>query len=191
MQHPELVQWQRLDPDNGFVQPWLTHKCLDWMKEKDWSDKTVIMFGAGLGDAWLAAKCKKLYVVERKEDWLIKAQTYSSECGANNIEYIFRPCNDGSGMQDFYVKLVDGEKIDVIINDDAYRTEICQLAVDYFTANGGGILVNDNWIQSFVWMSPKAEEIMQPYEAMIFDEPLHTDNDGVNKWKTAAWDIPG
>ena len=188
MNTPELVQWQRVDPDNGLVQPWLTHPFLDWAKSQDWSDKTIVMFGAGLGDAWLAKKCKKLIVVERNGEWLKKAQQYS-DANMGMVEYIFKPCNDSDGQAEWYLDL-DGLEPDIIINDDAYRTECCQMAVDYFNnKEGGGIFICDNWVQSFVWMSPKAEEIMAPYKAMVFEQTDHTDNDGINRWKTAVWSL--
>lgn len=171
----ELVQWQIIDADNGLVMPWFTHLSLDWMKDQDWSNKKILEFGAGLGDEWLAKKCKELIVIERNKDWI------GSSC-----VYIYRPCNDSDGKADFYLQIPEGFEPDIIINDDAYRTECCQMAVDYFTKKeGGGILISDNWVQSFVWMSPKAEKIMKPYEALIFEQKDHTDNDGVNKWKTA------
>lgn len=188
MNQPVLCQWQKIDESNGLVMLWLTHPFLDWFKTQDLSDKNVIMFGAGLGDAWLSKRCKSLTVIERNPEWLKKASDYVYANGAE-VDYILRECNDASGMEDFYCQIPSDKKYDVIINDDAYRTELCQVAIDYFKANGGGLFVCDNWIQSFVWLSPKAEEIMKPYEAMIFEQTDHTDNDGVNKWKTAAWYI--
>jgi len=65
------------------------------------------------------------------------------------------------------------------------------MAVDYFTKRDkGGIFICDNWVQSFVWLSPKAEEIMKPYEVHAFEQKDHTNNDGVNKWKTVYWEFP-
>lgn len=185
----ELVQWQQYSPVNGMIQCWFTHPCLEWMERQDWKDKVIIMLGAGLGDAWLANKCKHLFIVERNPEWLLKSKEVSEEKNITNITYLLRECNDGNGEQEKYVFLPD-VPIDIIVNDDAYRTEICQMAVDYFNSkDNGGILICDNWIQSFVWMSPKAEEIMQPYKSLIFEQKDHTDNDGINKWKTAAFFI--
>lgn len=184
----ELVQWQKID-DNGLPMPWFTHNCLDWIKRQDWSQKTVIMFGAGLGDAWIAKKCKYLYVVERNHEWLQKSLSICQNNNISNVTYLLRECNDSNGQFDFYSEL-PSKDIDIIINDDAYRTEMCQLAVDYFKGNEG-IFICDNWYQSFVWLSDKAVEIMQPYlkNALIFEQSDHTDNDGVNKWKTAVFFI--
>lgn len=175
---------QRRDLENNLVQCWFTHGALDEIIAMDLSDKNILMFGAGLGDCWLAKRCKSLTVVERNEEWIYKA---SELCGANGVfvHYLHRPCNEGSGSQDMYCEIPNDKKFDVIINDDCYRTEVCEIAVNYFKNNGGGILISDNWVQSYVWISPKAEEIMQPFEAHIHEQADHLDNDGVNKWKTA------
>lgn len=186
MNTTDLVEWQIRSPKNGMVMCWFTHPCLEWMEQQDWSNKTIIMFGAGLGDAWLANRCKRLVVVERNPEWLMKAADMCAMNSIANIEYRLRECNDADGKAEYYLN-TEGIEPDIIINDDAYRTECCQMAVDYFTKKeGGGILISDNWVQSFVWMSPKAEEIMQPYEALVFEQENHTNNDGVNKWKTAV-----
>ena len=185
----ELVQWQKIDEENGLVMPWFTHPSLEWIKKQDWRDKNILMFGAGLGDAWLAKRCKTLHVVERNHDWLYKAKLYS-DANNGNVQYDFRPCNDGDGWAAYYTAMPEGFEPDIIINDDAYRTEVCQMAVDYFGKKTfGGILICDNWVQSFVWISPKAEEIMKPYPITVFEQADHTDNDGVNKWKTVAFHI--
>jgi predicted O-methyltransferase YrrM len=183
----ELCFGQRIDPASGLIQPWFTHGALDEIANMDLSQKIILMFGAGRGDAWLSRRCKKLIVVERNPEWLRIASESSKNNGCD-VEYIFRPCNEGSGAQDIYCVLPD-EDIDIIINDDAYRTEVCQLAVDYFSKKPfGGILICDNWHQDYVWLSPKAEEIMQPYSSKIFSQPDHRDfeNEGC-EWKTAIF----
>lgn len=169
---------QKIDKETGLVMPWFTHGALDEIKGMDLSEKTILMFGAGMGDQWLSIRCKKLIVVERKEDWYSQCSSVATP----NTTYLFRPCNDSDGRAEYYLEIP--ENVDLIINDDAYRTECCQVAVDYFKKSGG-ILISDNWKQSFVWISPKAEEIMEPFEAHIHEQADHLDNDGINKWKTA------
>ena len=163
--------------------PWLTHPFLAWAKSQDWSDKTIVMFGAGLGDAWLAKRCKKLIVIERNEEWLTKAQRYS-DANMGMVEYIYKPCNDSDGKAEYYLD-IEGLCPDIIINDDAYRTECCQMAVDYFKEKGGGIFICDNYDQDYVWDSPKALEILSPFDKDIYPQPGHTDHSG-KCWKTAT-----
>lgn len=177
MEHPELVQWQRLN-ENGLVECWFTHDSLDWINKQDWSDKIAVMFGAGLGDAWLAGKCKKLYVVERKEEWLSKAQEYSKQCGATNIEYIFRPCNDCSGMDEMYCDIPF--EVDIVIIDDAYRYECMVKAL---TLPRPLILIVDNFNQDWIFDCPAAVELMEPYNPDIYPQRDHEDHAG-KCWKT-------
>jgi hypothetical protein len=177
----ELSFGQRIDPENNLVECWFTHGALDWIKSQDLKDKNILMFGAGMGDRWLALRCKSLTIVERKEEWYSQC----SKSALQNMIYIFRPCNDSDGKAEYYLSIPEDKKFDIIINDDAYRTECCQVAVDYFKANGGGVLISDNWCQAFVWISPKAEEIMAEFDSLIFEQEDHQDHDGVNKWKTA------
>jgi hypothetical protein len=88
-------------------------------------------------------------------------------------------------MDEMYCAIPDGFEPDIIINDDAYRYEVCVMAEKYFKAKGGGILITDNWQQSYVFMCPAAAELLEPYEAHIHEQADHLDNDGINKWKTA------
>lgn len=176
----ELSFGQRKD-DNGLIQCWFTHGALDEIIKMDLSDKVVLMFGAGLGDAWLAKRCKKLYVVERNAEWLMKAADICQMNNVTNIEYIHRPCNDCSGMDEYYCEIPEGLKVDVLINDDAYRYEVIVKAL---TLPRPLILITDNWMQDFVFYCPKGEELLNDFEHKIFPCTTHTNHEG-NCWKTA------
>lgn len=178
----ELSFGQRIDKTNGLVECWFTHGCLDWIKQQDWSDKNAIMYGGGMGNEWLASRCKNLVVIERDGAWLTNSGNYSTK---------HRPCNDSSGMEEMYCEIPDGFEPDIIVNDDAYRTQVVFKAIEYFTKKeGGGILICDNYNQSYVWRSPSALEALEPFKKLIFEQPDHEDYnkelepDG--KWKTAV-----
>lgn len=184
MNTDELSFGQRRDPENNLVQSWITHGALDEIIKMDLTAKVIFQFGCGMGDAWLAQRCKKLYCVERNEYWLNKSMEIAAANGIENIQYIYRPCNDCSGEDKMYCELPEG--IDVIINDDAYRYEVCVVAEEYFKKRNGGILITDNWLQDYVFVCPKADELLNRYEHKIFSQPDHTDfeNEG-GEWKTA------
>lgn len=175
---------QRVDDSVGLVECWFTHGALDWIKQQDWSDKVVWMFGAGLGDAWLAKRCKWLHVVERNDAWLLNAESLSKKYNqVQNITYHFRPCNDCTGQDEMYCEIT--EQVDVIINDDAYRYEVIEKAL---TLQRPLILVVDNWQQDYVFICPSAEVVLRDYERIIFEQHDHKDHEG-NKWKTAIFFI--
>ena len=184
----QLVDWQIVDKENDLVMPWFTHSSLQAIKGIDLSDKIVVQLGAGLGDAWLASRCKHLYCVERSHDWLIRANTYATNRNIFNLTYIYVPINDGSDLDKEYIGTIP-EEFDVLINDDAYRSEVCQFAVDYFTKKeNGGIFIVDNWQQDFVWLSPRSEELLLPFEHTIYPQPDHSQNE-IERWKTAIFYI--
>jgi len=175
----ELSFGQRVDPENGLVECWFTHGALDWIKEQDWSEKIVWMFGAGLGDTWLAKRCKELFVVERNLEWLYRAQTIAANNGITNLHYYHRPCDDCSGMDKEYCRVsVDA---DIIINDDAYRYEVIEMALKLKRPL---TLITDNWMQDYVFLCPKGEELLKGFEQKIFPQFDHTNHEG-NCWKTA------
>ncbi len=182
----ELSFGQRVDPSNGLVMPWFTHPALDEISAMNLSNHTILMFGSGLGDAWIARRCKKLYVVERNQEWLQRASGMAAANGANNIEYLFRPCNDSSGAQDMYCELPD-ENIDVIIVDDAYRYECIVKAIEHSkTRFQGIILIVDNWQQDYVFICPAAEELLKNEMQKIFVQENHTDHSG-RPWATGIF----
>jgi len=177
----ELSFGQRIDDTSGLIECWFTHKSLDWIKQQDWSDKNIIMYGGGLGNEWLAARCKNLVVIERDSAWLTNSGSYSTK---------YRPCNDSSGMDKYYLEFPDGLEPDIIISDDSYRTEAVFKAIEYFKGKGDGILICDNYNQSYVWRSPSALEALEPFEKLIFEQPNHEDynkeEEPDGKWKTAV-----
>lgn len=172
---------QRIDKGNNLCELWLTHGALDWIKKQDWSEKTVLMFGAGLGDAWLAKRCKMLYVVERNEEWLNTARNNCLQNGVHNHVYCYRPCNDSSGMDETYCAIPEGCEPDIVINDDAYRYEVIVKAL---TLKRPLILITDNWFQDYVFLSPAAVELLKDFKSEIFPQLNHTHHEG-NCWKTA------
>jgi hypothetical protein len=185
-----LVEWQRVSPVNNLVQCWFTHPCLDWMEQQDWTDKKVLQYGSGLGDAWLAKKSKYLISIERNNEWAMRVQEYVSENNIDNYELHYRPLNDGENQHERYIKLPvsyntqDVFVPDVIIVDDAYRLECIKYAI---SLKRNLILVVDNWMQSYVFLNTEARDILEPYEKLIFEQKDHKDNDGVNKWKTGVF----
>lgn len=179
----ELSFGQRIDPQNGLVELWLTHDSLDRIKGMDLSDKSVLMYGAGLGDAWLAKRCKKLFVIERNPEWIIKASQAVGLNGINNIEYISRPCNDCSGHDEFYTAMPEGCEPDVVINDDSYRYEVIVKAL---TLKRPLTLIVDNWQQDYVFICPAAEELLKDFKQELHIQADHKDHEG-RPWCTAIF----
>jgi len=177
----ELSFGQRIDPENRLVECWFTHGALDEIKGMDLSDKITVMFGSGLGDCWLAKRCKWLHVVERNKEWLDVCISNKENNKVENITYHYIPVNDCEGKDKEYLEILNVVVPDVVINDDAYRYEVIEKAL---TLKRPLILITDNWMQDFVFYCPKGEELLKDFEQKIFPQLDHTNHEG-NCWKTA------
>lgn len=181
-----LVQWQSLSP-NGHVYPWWTHNCLQEIEGWDWSDKNVLEFGGGWSSIWLASRSKRVITIETNERWIKDIEEYAKANGITNLTIIHRPCNEGDQSKvEYYTECPEGFRPDVVTVDGVLRNECLQMALNLPKPL---IIIADNWYQSFVWLSDAAVELMSKYKVMVYEQADHTDNDGVNKWKTAIWHL--
>ena len=195
MNTSELVEWQRIDPTCGLVEPWLTHNFMD-EAAKTWPLKTfrVLEFGAGRSTAWWRFHCKWVDTIEANREW---ARQAADDCMAAKVDngYIhWAPIPDG--IPEAYHNYFDliptpalTEPWDLIIVDGIYRTEIMEWAVEYFeNSEKGGILVADNFEQDFVWISPRAVEAVKNYKQNRYVQPGHVNHEG-RPWNTSYWKI--
>lgn len=178
----ELSFGQRIDPENGLIQPWFTHGALDKLVQMDLSDKVILQYGSGRGDAWLAKRCKMLYSVERVHDWIVENTHTLAANQIDNVKYIYRPCNDCDGHQDYYCEIPEDVKPDIIIIDDAYRYECIVEALKHKPIT----IIIDNFMQDYVFICPAAVELLKDFEQEIYLQQDHTHHEG-NPWKTAIF----
>jgi len=183
-----MVQWQKIDPSNGLVYCWFTHPCLEAISKWDWSNLTVLEYGSGDSTAWLENKCKKLTSVESNPEWFATVKSRIKD--PKKVNYILAEVNEGDQVNGYkYIDAPDtfkGINYDVVIVDGIMRYECIEKAL---TIKRPLKLIVDNWQQAFVFMCPKAIELLKDFEQEICEQADHTDNDGINKWKTAIFHI--
>lgn len=190
----DLVEWQKYAP-NGLVYPWWTHPFLDVLETWDLKDKNWLEFGGGRSTAWLRSKCKWVDTIEANTEW---AQAACDECINNNLhngDIFGKDLPDGvqDRKQEYFELLPCNriiprtEKYDIISVDGIWRYECLQWALDHFKGRGG-ILIADNWMQDYVWISPPAEELMAPYKINRFYQPDHINHEG-KPWSTVYWEL--
>lgn len=190
MNTQDLVEWQRIDPSNGLIEPWWTWDFMDLLKTWDLKDKTWLEFGSGRSTAWLRKKCKWVDSIEANKEWSYQA---NNDCAANMLVNGFVECADlpdgiQERKQEYFDLIPKDKKYDIISVDGIWRNECLQWAIDYFKGRGG-ILIADNFNQDFVWISPAAEELMKPYEEHVYIQKEHTNHEG-KPWNTRYWIIP-
>ena len=176
----DLVDWQRIDSTTTLIEPWFTWPFMDWVKQLDLKEKNVIEFGAGYSTAWWRKKTKWVDSIEAKEEWAIIA---AKECAKNSLlnGWIYaKELREGvpEDLEEYMQLIPEKGKYDIIIIDGIYRTEIVEWGINHLRAANGGYLFIDNLDQDYVWISPKAMELLAPYEGETFVQPGHTNHEG-------------
>lgn len=185
----ELSEWQLIDENNGLIMPWFTHSSLRYIKSLDLSNKKIFQYGSGYGDIWLADRCKYLISIERVPGWADRITSHLPKNYHNNMEIHIRECGESDKEKiNWYVSLpisynTNKEYIpDIIIIDDIFRHECIEYAL---LLPRPLLVIVDNWLQSYIYLNKDSELLLNGFEQYIFEQKDHTDNDGVNKWKTA------
>lgn len=192
MNTSSLVEWQRIDPENGLVEPWLSWPFMDWVKKIDLSDKVILEFGAGRSTAWWRKKAKWVDSIEANKEWAEQAYLDCVNAGVKNGAIYFDNIPDGRAteyLETYKALIPEHEPYDIIIIDGIYRTEMVEFAINRLKLNGGGLLFIDNLDQDFVWISPKAMEFVAPFEGEVFIQPNHIVHEG-KPWNTRYYKIP-
>ena len=187
---PALVEWQKLDEDSGIVFPWLTHPFLDEVKTWDLHNKVLLETGAGLSTAWWRSRAKWVDTIEASSIWALRALDYCQSHNLENGKIFCEQIADGiPGEMLKYFSLIPTDKqYDIIIIDGIYRTEMVAWGINHLEKNKGGILIADNFNQDYVWISPKAEELLSEFKINKYIQPGHINHEG-RPWNTCWWQI--
>lgn len=163
--------------DLGVTMPWYTHGALAEIRTWDLTGKVVLEYGGGLSTRWWASRTACVYTVETSAEW---AQTIR-DFGLDNVTLELRDPTDEAS----YVRLPDGCAPDIVVIDGEHRTSCLRLAL---ALPRPLVAIFDNWQQSFVYIDPVAEAMMEPYKATerLYVQPDHTNHDG-KPWTTAIW----
>lgn len=190
MEHPELCEWQRLDPETGICEPWFTHPFLDEIKTWNMKEKTILETGCGLSTAWWRSRSRWVDTIEANTNWAQKAHDYCQMRDQRNGEIFTKQIPDGIPEEmPKYFSLIPPEKsYDIIVIDGIYRTEMVEWGIAHLRSHNGGVLMADNFMQDFVWISPKAEELVSEFEIHKYTQPGHVNHEG-RPWNTCWWYI--
>lgn len=191
MNTSELVEWQRIDPTCGLVEPWLTWPFMEIAKNWPLKEWRVLETGGGRSTAWWRKHCKWVDTVEGNVEWGKQIIADCEAHGLTNGELFCKGIPDGTaeGMKDFMGLVPKKGRYDMVIVDGLYRVEMIEWAIKHFEDKNGGMLVVDNWQQDYVFISPSAEALLSPFIMNRCVQIEHTNHEG-RPWNTSFWFIP-
>lgn len=118
--------------------PWYTYPAIEYIRQLDLSDKTVLEFGSGYSTLFWASRCKKVYAIEDDAKW---HSIIAPEAPAN-VEYLLLEDRDA------YVnaaRSIGEEQFDVIIVDGSHRYQCAENSRPLLNPSGFMILDNSDW----------------------------------------------
>jgi hypothetical protein len=121
----------------GSAIPWMTYSAIEYLKQFDLSDRTVLEFGSGSSTEFWASRAKQVTSVENDRAW------YDIQRGRlrSNIELIF-----AETAEEYISPESLGHQIyDIVVIDGRYRFDCAAQAVNWVTSNGVVILDNSDW----------------------------------------------
>ncbi len=128
--------WDCIDGNDAPI-PWYSYPAIEYIKQLDFSDKTLFEYGSGNSTCFWAERCKKLILVEDNRDWHNKIKDKVPD----NVEYNFL------AEKQQYINSINNwpDDFDVIIIDGRHRYACAVEALSKLKSNGFIILDNSDW----------------------------------------------
>jgi hypothetical protein len=119
--------------------PWYSYPAIDFIVNKDFSDKRILEFGAGQSSLWWGGKAKYIKSFEEDLAWFTKLKSKTP----SNIELVYANLEPMENcLKVINDSLYNNPKYDVIIIDGLYRYELCEIARNNLA--DGGVIIADN-----------------------------------------------
>lgn len=169
---------QYRDEKTGLRFPWFTKPFLDELSTWDMSKENVFIYGIGADVLWFQKKCKAVYGVDEKFDWVQTISDVLIACGENkNVELKFCPDKQHFINSIRYFKRKFGI---IVVDGDYWRDECIKEALDHLKEDGK--LIVDNWCQEEVYL-PNNETYDQliNFRIEVYKQPTHA------TWVTAVF----
>ena len=129
-------RWQSIDKDEQPI-PWYTYPMIEFLKQLDFSQKTVFEYGSGNSTLFWAKRSKRVVAIEDDPTWYAQIKPHLPV----NVEYIL------VDNKSDYIKAIHQfkEQFDVIVVDGSHRFECTKSAREKLSAAGMVILDNADW----------------------------------------------
>ncbi len=137
-QYKTIRDWECIDRDEAPI-PWYTYPALEYIKQLDFSEKTLFEHGSGNFTLFWAQRCKQLVSVEDNRKWYDKVRLKLPDAVAYHL------CEE----QDAYITSIarHPDKFDLIIVDGSHRYDCAKAAIRHVKEDGLIILDNSDWFE--------------------------------------------
>jgi hypothetical protein len=121
--------------------PWYTYPCIEFLKHRDYKNKTVLEFGAGQSTLWWSKKSHKVFSLEGDSAWYEKIKKEMPENADLHLVSMESRESNEKEVEECLKQHADSF-YDIIIIDGLYRESMISIAVKHLKEDG--ILICDN-----------------------------------------------
>lgn len=125
-----------IDKNNNPL-PWYTYPAIEYLKQFDYSQKSIFEYGSGNSSIFWSQLAKKVVSIEDNEAWYTKVLEKISKYELNNCNLKYIP-----KKEDYINEILLHENFDLIIIDGQYRNECVERV--FSKLNPGGLIILDN-----------------------------------------------
>lgn len=152
--HLETVRRKACVDNRGTPIPWYTYPAIEYIRQIDWSEKTVFEYGCGNSTLFWAGLARRVTSVESDAAWF---ETIRSRLPAH-CDLLLEP------EMPAYARAVErqGGTFDVIVVDGRHRREAAERALPFLAHGGLVILDNSDWY-------PKTSEVLREANLLEVD----------------------
>jgi hypothetical protein len=125
----------------GTPLPWYTYPCIDFLKYRSYTDKTILEFGAGQSTLWWASQAKQVISLEGDPHWIEKLRTLAPENVTFHLVAVDNAANCVQSVNDILGELPN-ERFDIVVIDGLWRHQLYKVAARIVSENGAIICDN-------------------------------------------------
>ena len=115
---------------------WYTYPAIEYIKQLDYSDKTIFEYGSGNSSRFWSALAKQVVSVEDDKEWYEKTRPSSGD----NLKLVL-----AADKAAYINEILNHDLFNVIIVDGSHRYECAQQALKRLRPGGMIILDNSDW----------------------------------------------
>ncbi len=121
--------------------PWYTYPCIDFLKYRDYADKTVLEFGAGQSTLWWGRRAQRVLALEGDPAWLEHLKMHAPATVDLQLVPVHESLACVAAVHEVLAKRPE-ERFDVIVIDGFWRYQMIEIAARLVRENG--VIVCDN-----------------------------------------------
>jgi hypothetical protein len=126
---------------SGGPLPWYTYPAIDFLRNRDFSGRSVLEFGGGQSSIWWGGKAERVITLEGDKDWLDRIRSHVPP----NVELVMvsmASVQENIASVGKVLADLGNQTFDIIIIDGLFRREMIDFALRHLSSDGAIICDN-------------------------------------------------